>query len=134
MGLTVLYDAHCRLCTRIAARLAAMDTGDRLRFVPLQMAAHDRPAVRDLATSRDLAASLHVIDEDGDWVAGGEAMVRVWEEVPSLRPLARFARLPIVRAFVEPAYRRVAEHRPWFGWLGGSAGCCDERPRRRRSR
>ena len=43
MGLTVLYDAHCRLCTRIAGRLAAMDRRDRLRFVPLQMAAHDRP-------------------------------------------------------------------------------------------
>jgi predicted DCC family thiol-disulfide oxidoreductase YuxK len=130
VGLTVLYDAHCRLCTRIAARLAAMDRLDRLRFVPLQMAGDDRPEVRALAASRDLSASLHVVDEDGRWVAGGEAMVRVWEQVPALRPLARFARLPIVRRFVEPAYRFVAEHRPWFGWLAGTSGCCSgQRPR-----
>jgi predicted DCC family thiol-disulfide oxidoreductase YuxK len=125
VGLTVLYDAHCRLCTRIAARLAAMDRLDRLRFVPLQAAAHDRPEVRDLAATRDLAAALHVIDEQGRWVAGGEAMVRVWEQVPALRPLARFARLPVVRSYVEPAYRFVAEHRPWFGWLAGSTRCCE---------
>jgi predicted DCC family thiol-disulfide oxidoreductase YuxK len=127
VALTVLYDAHCRLCTRIAARLVAMDRLDRLRFVPLQMAADDRPEVRALAASRDLASSLHVVDEDGRWVAGGEAMVRVWEQVPTLRPLARFARLPLVRSLVEPGYRFVAAHRPWFGWLAGSPGCCDGR-------
>jgi predicted DCC family thiol-disulfide oxidoreductase YuxK len=122
--LTVLYDARCRLCTRIAARLASMDRDDGLRFVPLQAAAHDRPEVRDLAATRDLAAALHVIDGDGRWASGGEAMVRVWESIPSLRPLGRFARLPIVRRFVEPAYRFVADHRPWFGWLAGSSRCC----------
>jgi predicted DCC family thiol-disulfide oxidoreductase YuxK len=127
VGLTVLYDAHCRLCTRIAARLAAMDRLDRLRFVPLQMAAHDRPAVRDLAASRDLMASLHVVDEAGAWVAGGEAMIRIWEQLPGLRPLASFARLPLVRSLVEPAYRFVAGHRPWLGWLAGASRCCDGR-------
>ena len=120
MVLTVLYDAGCRFCTRIAARLASMDRLGRLRFVPLQMAAHDRPEVRELAASRDLASSLHVVDEQGRWAAGGEAMVRVWEEVPTLRRLARLARLPLVRLLVEPVYRFVAEHRPWFGWLAGS--------------
>jgi predicted DCC family thiol-disulfide oxidoreductase YuxK len=129
VGLTVLYDAHCRLCTRIAGRLAAMDRRDRLRFVPLQMAAHDRPEVRDLAASRDLAAALHVIDEDGRWSAGGEAMVRVWDEVPSLWLLARLARAPVVRSLVEPGYRFVAAHRSWFGWLAGSSGCCGGRGR-----
>jgi predicted DCC family thiol-disulfide oxidoreductase YuxK len=127
VALTVLYDAHCRLCTRIAARLASMDRHDRLRFVPLQSAPDDRPEVRALATSRDLSATLHVVDEDGRWVAGGEAMVRVWEQVPALRPLARFARLPLVRSLVEPAYRFVAAHRPWFGFLAASSRCCGER-------
>ena len=126
MPLTVLYDAHCRFCSRVAARLAAMDQLDRLRFVPLQVAAHDRPEVRALAASRDLSASLHVIDEDGRWVAGGEAMVRIWEQVPALRPLARFARLPVARSLVEPGYRFVARHRPWFSFLAGSSGCCRE--------
>jgi predicted DCC family thiol-disulfide oxidoreductase YuxK len=130
VALTVLYDARCRVCTRIAARLARLDRLDRLRFVPLQMAEHDRPEVRDLAASRDLASSLHVVDEAGRWSQGGEAMIRIWELIPSLWPLVRLARLPGVRRLVEPAYRFVADHRPWFGWLAGSRRCCagDGRP------
>ncbi len=39
--LTVLYDARCRVCTRIAGRLAGADTEHRLRLRPLQRAADD---------------------------------------------------------------------------------------------
>ena len=35
----MLYDARCRVCTRIAARLAGSDTEHRLRLRPLQSAA-----------------------------------------------------------------------------------------------
>jgi predicted DCC family thiol-disulfide oxidoreductase YuxK len=106
-----------------------MDRLDRLRFVPLHVAGHDRPEVRQLAASKDLGSSLHVVHEDGRWAAGGEAMVRIWEAVPSLRWLARFARLRFVRPFVEPGYRFVADHRPWFAWLAGSRRCCEGQER-----
>ena len=135
MTLTVLYDAHCRFCTRVAARLARMDRERRLRFVPLQMAADDRPEVRELASARDLAASLHVVGEDGSWASGGEAMIRIWEQVPAMAGVARLARLPVVEGLVEPVYRFVAGHRPWFGWLAGSRRCCGEgSPRDSRAR
>jgi predicted DCC family thiol-disulfide oxidoreductase YuxK len=120
--LTVLYDADCRLCTRIAGRLAGLDRGRRLRLVALQSASVDRPEVRRLAASRDLAAALHVVDARGRWAAGGEAVVRVCRHVRVLRPIARLARLPLLRHLVDPAYRFVAGHRPWFGWLAGDFG------------
>jgi predicted DCC family thiol-disulfide oxidoreductase YuxK len=118
----VLYDAECRVCTRVAGRLAGLDRGRNLRLVPLQSAASDRPEVARLAASRDLAVALHVVDARGRWAAGGQAVVRVCRRVPALRPLALLARLPILRDQVEPAYRFVAGHRSWFGWLAGGFG------------
>lgn len=106
----------------MAGRLAGLDRGRDLRLVPLGSAATDRPEVARLAASRDLAAALHVVDARGRWAAGGEAVVRVCRRVPALRPLALLARLPIARDLVEPAYRFVAGHRPWFGWLAGGFG------------
>ena len=117
----MLYDARCRVCTRIAGRLAGMDTEHRLRIRPLQRAIDDEwPSVRRLRSERDLRAALHVIDEDGQWAAGGEAMLRVLERVPLGAPLARLCRLPFIAAMVEPGYRRFADNRARFSWLAGS--------------
>ena len=119
--LTVLYDARCRVCTRIAARLAGADDGRRLRLRPLQGAAGDAwPSVRRLAAERDLRRSLHVVDEAGAWAEGGEAVLRAIERVPAFRPLARVARVPLVAWAIEPGYRWFARHRARFGWLAGS--------------
>ena len=121
--LTVLYDADCRVCTRAAGRLAGLARDGRLRLVPLQDAARHGPPVDRMAAQRDLAASLHVVDADGRWASGGEAMLRAWEQLPALRPLARLARSPLAAPLVEPAYRAFAAHRGRFAWLAGSFRC-----------
>ena len=61
--LTVLYDERCRVCTRIAGRLAGADHDGRLRLRPLQQAHEDEWAsVRRLRAERDLRSALHVVD------------------------------------------------------------------------
>lgn len=121
--LTVLYDARCRVCTRIAGRLAGADRAGRLRLRPLQGAAADSwPSVRALAVRRDLRRALHVVDEEGDLAEGGEAMLRVLERVPGLSLLARLGRLPGLRHLIEPGYAWFARHRARFSWLAGSFG------------
>jgi predicted DCC family thiol-disulfide oxidoreductase YuxK len=121
--LTVLYDADCRVCTRVAGRLAGLDRRRRLRFIPLQDAWRHEAPISRLAAELDLAAALHVVDREGRWASGGEAMLRAWEQLPALRPLARLARTPIVAPLVEPAYRAFAEHRGRFAWLAGTFSC-----------
>jgi predicted DCC family thiol-disulfide oxidoreductase YuxK len=118
--LTVLYDARCRVCTRIAGRLAGLDAGRRLRLVPLQRASVDRPEVQRLRQQRDLRPALHVVDTEGHWASGGEAVLWTMDRLPGLRVLARVARLPLVSRLVEPGYRLVADHRARFAWLAGS--------------
>jgi predicted DCC family thiol-disulfide oxidoreductase YuxK len=122
-ALTVLYDADCRVCTRVAGRLAGLDRLGRLRLLPLQDAALHGPPIDRLAAERDLAASLHVVDADGRWASGGEAMLRAWEQLPALRPLARAARTTLLAPLVEPAYGAFAAHRGRFAWLAGSFRC-----------
>jgi predicted DCC family thiol-disulfide oxidoreductase YuxK len=117
--LTVLYDADCRVCTRVAGRLAGLDRGRRLRLVPLQRATADRPEVVALAGSVDLGSSLHVVAPDGQWWRGGEAVIQVLDCLAPLRPFARLARTPVLSPLVEPAYRAVARHRGRLTWLAG---------------
>ena len=121
--LTVLYDGECRFCTRTARALQRLDSRRALRFVPLQQA---RERVPGAPPRHALEASIHVTDERGAWWTGGEAFLRIADQVPALRPLASVGRLPIVRRAVEPAYRYVAAHRHQLGRLvdlvtGGSS-------------
>lgn len=119
--LTVLYDARCRVCTRIAGRLAGADTEGRLRLRPLQRAHEDEWAsVRRLRADRDLRTGLHVVDEAGEWAAGGEAMLRAIERVARLALLARILRLRPLAPLIEPGYRWFAAHRARFAFMAGS--------------
>ena len=83
-------------------------------------AADGWPAVRDLATRRDLRRALHVVDERGGWASGGEAMLRALERLPPLRHWARLARRRPFAGLVEPGYRWFARNRARFSWLAGS--------------
>jgi predicted DCC family thiol-disulfide oxidoreductase YuxK len=104
--LTVLYDADCDFCRHTAHVLRALDARRRLRFLPLQTASG--PDVPRLGV---LLERMHVRDERGSWFAGGDAMVRIAAEIPSLVPLAVAGRLPGAGALVEAVYRVVAAHR-----------------------
>ena len=121
--LTVLYDARCLVCTRIAGRLAGADRQGRLRLRPLQSAHDDAwPSVRRLRAERDLRQALHVVDAQGEWASGGEAMLRALERVSLFAPLARILRTPVLAPLVEPGYRWFAANRARFAFMAGSFG------------
>ena len=109
LNLTVLYDAECDFCRHTAHVLRTIDSGRRLRFVPLQTYAGP---VAGMPPRADLLERLHVVDAGGTWSSGGSAMTRIAAEIPALAPLSFVGRLPIVSAFVDTAYRLVAARRP----------------------
>ena len=90
--------------------------------MPLQLAGSDRAEVRRLAQRRDLRRALHVVDENGAWASGGEAMLRAMERLPSMRRYARVMRLRPFAMAVAPAYRLIAGNRDRLAWLAGSFG------------
>ncbi len=127
--LTVLFDTDCAFCTRTAGWLARLDRSRRLRLVPLQSASTDLPAVAALAAARHLSTTLHVVHATGDLATGGEAVLRICEAVPQLRPLAVLGRFPVVRPLVEPLYRLVARHRGGISRAIGTACGVPRHPR-----
>ncbi len=118
--LTVLFDADCGLCAHSALVLSRLDQAHHLRFVPLQAAQTTYPAAPPEA---QLAATLHVVDEAGDWVQGGAACLLIASVVPLLRPLAVVGRIPLASSLVERAYRLIARNRHRLSRLLGLETC-----------
>lgn len=58
--------------------------------------------------------NMHAIDEAGRIYAGGDAILRILEEYPRWRWLARVGRVWGIRHLVYVAYRIVATHRRRF--------------------
>lgn len=119
-NLQVFFDADCGFCAHSAAVLRRLDSKHRLALAPLQRAAEVVPDAPDIDR---LLASMHVRDRAGEWRVGGAAWLRTADEIPLLRPLAFLARLPGLRALVEPAYSLVARNRHRIGRLLGDDAC-----------
>ena len=107
-SLTVLFDAECPFCAHTVTVMQRLDHNHRLAFVPLQEAALVLP---DAPSREELAASLHVRINDGDWVRGGTACLRIAAALPLLMPLALVGRLPYAMSLIEHGYRAVARNR-----------------------
>ena len=110
-ALIVSYDGECAICTAAAGRLGRLDQGRRLRLVPLQRAATEYPALVARVGSTEMSGALHVFESDGSWSSGSEAVLRIVDTIPRLRPIDLLGRLPVVSLFVEPLYRLIAQHR-----------------------
>jgi len=120
--LIVCYDGTCAVCAAAVTRLRTLDGQERLRFVPAQQVTSELPDFAGRIEPGALSSALHVIEPDGRWISGGEAVLRIAETVPRLRPIARLGRLPLVNPLVEPLYRLVARHRHRLSRLLRSAG------------
>jgi predicted DCC family thiol-disulfide oxidoreductase YuxK len=117
--LHVFYDADCGFCTRSARLLRRLDRGHRLRIGRLS----DAAAYPDAPPPPQLAAAMHCRDRSGRWLAGGDAWLRIAEELPALRPFGRIGRLPGARWVVERVYRLIAANRHRLSRLLGDEAC-----------
>ncbi|HEX9738937.1 MAG TPA: DUF393 domain-containing protein [Candidatus Limnocylindria bacterium] len=120
--LIVCYDGTCAVCAVAVTRLRTLDRDERLRFVPAQRATSEFPDFAARIEPGALSSALHVVEPDGRWVSGGEAVLRIAETLPRLRFVARLGRLPVVNRLVEPMYRLVARHRHRLSRLLRPAG------------
>jgi len=100
----VIYNANCPICSREvdSYRRYAEARGLPLRFEDLNTA--------DLAqlglTPSDAARRLHVV-RDGRLLAGVDAFVALWSEMPRFAWLARLVSLPGIRQVARAVYEYV---------------------------
>ena len=118
-SLTILYDAHCRLCAGSRARLERWATADRLRFVDLQDP--EAPALAPGKSPADLAGEMHVVEE-GRVFGGADGWFRILRLAPLELAWLRWA----PRGLAAAAYRLVARNRyRWFGRIDCDDGACE---------
>jgi predicted DCC family thiol-disulfide oxidoreductase YuxK len=121
---TVVYDGHCRVCTRIAHLLQRWDRDGVLEVVPSQA-----EGVRERfpwIAAQSYADSLQVVTPDGTTYERSEAVERIIDVLPRGRLVTWLFRLPLARPLFERFYR-------WFARNRYRLGCgdhCSYHPRR----
>ncbi len=116
----VIFDGHCRICTKQVHKLLRWDGRERLAYLSL----HD-PAVAerypDLTPER-LMQEMVVVDRHGRRHGGADAIVYLSRQLPRLWWLAPLLHLPGTRPLWRWLYRQVAKRRYAFG----KTASCDE--------
>jgi uncharacterized protein (TIGR01777 family) len=109
----IMYDPQCPVCNMEVNRYCrdAVRAGVKWRVADV---AH-RPELMqryglDTATARK---RVYVLDDRGEMTSGMEAIVLIWSALPGWQPLARFARLPVVRNVLHASYDLVLAPTIW---------------------
>jgi predicted DCC family thiol-disulfide oxidoreductase YuxK len=115
--LTVIYDGHCGVCTRLANRVARLDTHGVLEIVPSQAAGVRERFPWISANAYDESLQVVRTSDNRTW----EGAAAVEEVVRTLRAgwvVSWLFRIPFARRIAERGYRWFADHR-------GELGCGD---------
>ena len=108
---TIYYDGECPLCSREVAHHRDRTKGVGVAYIDIAASDFD-PAAHGVDRVR-VQEVLHV--KVGDvMLTGTDAVIAIWDAVPSLRWLARFARLPGIYTIARLAYRVFARVRPYL--------------------
>ena len=109
----VVYDGHCRICTRLAGVLERWDARARIDVVPSQ--APGVPARFPWIPPRAYRESLQLVEPSGRTLSGAAAIERILDLLPRGRWIAWVFSLPFARPLLERSYRWFARNRYRLG-------------------
>jgi predicted DCC family thiol-disulfide oxidoreductase YuxK len=122
-GDVVIYDGHCKFCTRQVQNLAQWDSKRRLAFLSL----HDALVAKrypDL-TYDQLIKQMYVVDQRGNRYAGADAFRYLTTRLPMLYALAPLMHIPFTGPLWRWGYRQIAKRRYSISGRTDEA-CADE--------
>jgi predicted DCC family thiol-disulfide oxidoreductase YuxK len=103
---TVLYDGSCPMCAAILEKIDRSPQGER--FDRVDIATDPLPS---FLTKGEVEKEIHLIDEEGRLYKNAAAILKILEEYPRLRFLAKIGRLPIIKQTLPIGYSFVAANR-----------------------
>ena len=103
---TVWFDSGCPLCRGEIALMRRLDRRHAIEWIDVADGASACPIDR-----AELLARFHA-REGGAMLSGAAAFAAMWRAIPLLRPLGLAARIPLVLAALEQAYRVFLRLRP----------------------
>lgn len=107
--IVVLYDGHCKFCTKGVKNLQRMDGKNRLHLVSL----HD-PSVAELypdLSFDQLMDQMWVVSYEGKKYGGADAVRYLSRQLPMLWPLAPMLHFPGSMPLWRFLYRQIAKRR-----------------------
>ena len=110
---TVLYDGNCRVCSRLAARLAHWDRLGELEILP-----SNSPGVStrfSWISAEAYDRSLQVVGPGRRTLEGAAALEEIFSLLPRGRLFAWLLRVPLLRRVADRFYRWFARNRYRFG-------------------
>ena len=102
-----IFDGDCGFCRQWVERWRAR-TGPRVDYAPSQEVAERFPEIPPEAFAR----AFQLVLPDGRVLEGAAAVLATLELAPGGGALSALARIPVLGALLELAYRLVASHRP----------------------
>jgi glyoxylase-like metal-dependent hydrolase (beta-lactamase superfamily II)/predicted DCC family thiol-disulfide oxidoreductase YuxK len=106
--IAALYDEQCEVCQAGVAWIRLLDRDCLVDCIPLADGFSHAHAELDVD---DCLRELHVVEPSGSVFAGWDAVLRIAEELPATRPLARLGRRRPFRTGGAAAYRWIARNR-----------------------
>jgi predicted DCC family thiol-disulfide oxidoreductase YuxK len=83
----LLYDADCRFCRFVARTVMRLDRNERVAF--LSLGEPQAPILLPGFSASERAASIHLVEPDGQALSRGAALARLLEELGLPAPAAR---------------------------------------------
>lgn len=105
----IYYDGSCRICTAGVEKVMHSSHGRSFEHKDVSSGALPEGISKE-ATMKE----MHVIDGSGTLYKGAAGALRILEEYPRWRWLARVGRLPLIYPFVSLGYKIVAANRHRF--------------------
>lgn len=102
----IYYDGTCRVCNAFAGSVANSEEKDK--FTPKDLTKGNLPTG---VTFEQAWRDMYVVEEGGVMYKGADAWLRVLEEYPRWRWLAKIGRLPGIYQCIKLGYRLFATNR-----------------------
>jgi predicted DCC family thiol-disulfide oxidoreductase YuxK len=107
----VFYDGKCPMCTAIMSKVDTSTRGDHF-------------ALRDITkdplpsgfTEEDVAKEIHVVAADGKVYKNADAILKILEQYPKYRWLAKLGQFSPIKPVLPFGYNFVAANRRFFIW------------------
>lgn len=112
-SVTAYYNGACPICRAEIAKYRAMARKRDRPLVWVDVARDPGALERRGRWSVDPYRRLHVVDRDEGLLAGVDAFIAIWREIPPLRWLAVICAAPMVKPLAGVAYDRILAPALW---------------------
>ena len=107
--ITVYYDGVCNLCSGLMDSVEKSSRGRSFAHADIS-----KGVLPEGVSEEEAMCDVHVVDEHGEMYKGADGVLKILEQYPQWRVVARLGRLPGFRQLAGIAYRIVEKTRYWI--------------------